>query len=77
MKYLDAMLQTRRMGGFCKWCNASMELPRIADRLGVEAPWLADPRYRRAFTRHVARHLKTCKGGFQGMPRPPEYLRNG
>ncbi len=62
MKYREALLQTRRMGCFCKWCNADVPMSAIAERLGTVAPWLADLRYRRAWTRWVASHLRKCAG---------------
>lgn len=73
MKYLNAMMQTRRMGGFCKWCNDDTGMVALAERLGTRPPWLADVRYRRAFTQRVAAHLKRCPGGFLGKPAPKGF----
>ena len=75
MRYREALLQTKRMGGFCKWCNADVPMPAIAARLGTRPPWLADPRYRRAWTRWVTAHLKECEGNKAGRPMDSAAIR--
>ena len=75
MKYLDAQLQSKRMGCFCKWCNRSHPLGEIAQRLGTRTPWMADHKYRRAFARMVATHLRECTSNDYGKPMDVANLR--